>query len=102
MQIVWDILANANYFTFVLMKNFILEVKIAVVKLVSTKDPMWLVKTQIFHQLSPTMFHLQSRYDRNENTTDKGLDCTSSSTLLVVNGLVLVKLLHLISVETFQ
>ena len=63
MQFVWDILANANYFTFVLMKNFILEVKTAVVKLASTKEPVWLVETQNFHQLPPKMFHLQDRYE---------------------------------------
>ena len=39
-KFIWDILANANYFTFVLIKNFIVEVKIAVEKLALTKEPV--------------------------------------------------------------
>ena len=45
------------------MKNLILEVKMAVVNLALTKEPAWLVETQNFYQLSPTMFHLQDRYE---------------------------------------
>ena len=39
----------------VCMGHFIIEVKIAVVKLASTKEPV--VETQKFYLLSPTVFH---------------------------------------------